>query len=215
MKGLFRNNFFVVYSNAKVFALVMLLIGIFVAAVVSPSLLVGYTLLGMIGFSSNAFAGLGKEYTSRWGRYKLTTPVKRSDIVKSYYISQLLWLLVGIVFAGTVIALSTALHGFPFDRSTDIFTLLVVGSGISLFMGAIFFPLFYLGGEERSEVFLIVSLLGGGGLVMGLSSLFNKVFPHMSVPQLVLSEAVIFACALMAFILSCPLTVAVFKRREF
>ena len=82
-------------------------------------------------------------------------------------------------------------------------------------MGAIFFPLFYLGGEERSEVILIVSLLGGGGLVMGLSSLFNKVFPHMSVPQLVLSEAVIFACALMAFILSCPLTVAVFKRREF
>ncbi len=215
MKGLFKNNLFVVYPNAKVFAIVMLFFGVFTAVVISPSLLIGYVLLGMTGFSANALAGLGKEYASRWSRYKLTTPVKRSDIVKSYYISQILWLLVGTGFAGAAIAFSTALHGFPFDKTTDPFMLFVVGAGISLFMSALFFPLFYLGGEERSEVLLIVSLLGGVGIVMGLSSLFNTVFPHMNVPQLILCGTSILACALLSFLFSCPLAVAVFKRKGF
>lgn len=51
MKGLLKNNYFAVRSNAKAFSVFMLLLGIFVVAVISPSLLMGYALLGMIGFS--------------------------------------------------------------------------------------------------------------------------------------------------------------------
>ena len=50
MKGLLKNNYFAVRSNAKAFSVFMLLLGIFVVAVISPSLLMGYELLGMIGF---------------------------------------------------------------------------------------------------------------------------------------------------------------------
>ena len=150
MKGLLKNNYFAVRSNAKAFSVFMLLLGIFVVAVISPSLLMGYALLGMIGFSLNAIAGLRKESSTKWSKYKLTAPVKRSDIVKSYFISQILWLIVGIAYAGIGVALSIMLHGVTLDRNVDIFMLFVVGIGISLFMGAIFFPLFYLGGEERS-----------------------------------------------------------------
>ena len=57
MKGLLKNNYFAVRSNAKAFSVFMLLLGIFVVAVISPSLLMGYALLGMIGFSLNAIAG--------------------------------------------------------------------------------------------------------------------------------------------------------------
>lgn len=89
MKGLLKNNYFAVRSNAKAFSVFMLLLGIFVVAVISPSLLMGYALLGMIGFSLNAIAGLRKESSTKWSKYKLTAPVKRSDIVKSYFISQI------------------------------------------------------------------------------------------------------------------------------
>ena len=82
----------------------------------------------------------------------------------------LLWLIVGMVFAGIGVALSIMLHGFPFDKDTDVFMLFVIGVGISLFMGAIFFPLFYVGGEERNEVFLVISLLCGIGFVIGLTT---------------------------------------------
>ena len=73
--------------------------------------------------------------------------VKRADIVKSYFINQLIWLFVGMIFAGIGLGLSWLLHGCPFDRSIDAFMVFFTGISISLFAGAIFFPLFYLGGE--------------------------------------------------------------------
>ena len=182
MKGLLKNNYFAVRSNAKAFSVFMLLLGIFVVAVISPSLLMGYALLGMIGFSLNAIAGLRKESSTKWSKYKLTAPVKRSDIVKSYFISQILWLIVGIAYAG---------------------------------IGAIFFPLFYLGGEERNEVFLIISLLCGIGIVMGLSTLINTLFPKMTAPQLICGGIAILACSLLVYVLSYPLTVSIFKKKEY
>ncbi len=107
------------------------------------------------------------------------------------------------------------LHGFPFDRNTDVFMLFVVGIGISLFMGAIFFPLFYLGGEERNEVLLVISVLCGTGLVMGLTSLINTLFPApMTTIQIISGGVMILASALLAFVLSCPLTVYAYHKRE-
>lgn len=218
MKGLLKNNFYAVRSNVKVFAAIMLLLGVFVVAMDNDvqTLINGYMLLGMIGFSINAIASLRKESAGKWSKYKLTAPIKRSDIVKSYFISQLIWLFVGMLFAGVGVSLSILLHGYPFDRNTDILMLFIVGIGISLFMGAIFFPLFYLGGEDRNEVFLVISLLCGIGIIMGLATAVNIFFgPHMTTLQVLSGAAIIFACALLAFMLSYPLTVGIFKKKEF
>lgn len=217
MKGLFINNVYATLSNAKVFSGIMLLVGVFVVIMDNkiPSLIIGYMLLGMVGFSLTAVAGLQKEGATKWSKYKLTAPVKRSDIVKSYFINLLLWLIVGTIFAGTAVILSIILHGFPFDRNTDIFMLFVVGIGVSLFMGAIFFPLFYLGGEERSEVFGGISLLCSIAMLMGLTAFINTLFPDMTTLQLILSGMMILACAGLAFTLSYPLTVGIFKRKEY
>ena len=150
------------------------------------------------------------------GKYKLTAPVKRTDIVKSFFVSQLLWLAVGITFAGMGVALSVALHGYPFDKDTDIFMLFVMGIAVSLFMGAIFFPMYFLGGEERSTVIMIVSLLGGIGIFMGLTTLVNKVYPeNMTARQIVLSGIFMMICSAAAFAASCPVTVGIFRRKEY
>ena len=173
-------------------------------------------LLAMIGFSLISIASLRKESATKWSKYKLTTPVKRSAIVQSYFLSFLLWLIVGMVFAGIGVALSIMLHGFPFDKDTDVFMLFVIGIGISLFMGGIFFPLFFVGGEERNEVFLVISLLCGIGFVMGLATLINTLFPApMTTMQIILGGAIIFACALLIFIISCPVTAYVYLKREY
>lgn len=218
MKGLLKNNFYATLSNVKVFSIVMLLLGAFVVAMdnKTPSLIIGYILLGMIGFSLNSIASLRKESATKWSKYKLTAPVKRSAIVQSYFLSLLLWLIVGMIFAGIGVALSIMLHGFPFDRNTDVFMLFVVGIGISLFMGAIFFPLFYLGGEERNEVILVVSLLCGIGLVAGLTTFINTLFPvPMTTAQIILGGMIILASALLVFIFSYPLTAYLYHKREY
>lgn len=218
MKGLLKNNFYAALLNGKVFSAVMLLGGIFVVAMDNkiPSLIIGYMLFGMIGFPLIAIAGLRKESTTKWSKYKLTAPVKRSDIIKSYFISHLFWLTIGIFFTGIGIMLSILIHGFPFDRNTDIFMLFVVGIGISLFMGAFFFPLYYIGGEERNEVFMVISLLCGIIIIMSLTTLLNTLFPSpMTTFHIILGGMIILISALSAFALSCPLTIHIFRKKEY
>lgn len=216
MKGLLKNNFYAVRSSAKVFSIFMILSGAFVIVVVSQPLLLFYMLSGMIGFSMNAIAGMGKEYISKWGKYKLTTPVKRADIVKSYFINQLIWLIVGIIFAGIGMGLSWLLHGCPFGQSIDALMMFSTGISISLFTGAIYFPLFYLGGEERTGVFLAISLLCAAGITMGITTFANiVVVSDMAVWKILSKAAILLACSLLAFALSYPLTVAVFRRKEY
>lgn len=217
MKGLLKNNFYATLSNVKTFSAVMLLSGIFVVLMDNkiPSLIIGYMLLGMIGFSLNSIASLRKESSGKWSQYKLTAPVKRAVIVQSYFLSLLLWLIVGMIFAGICVVLSIMLHGFPFDRDTDVFMLFVVGIGISLFMGAIFFPLFYLGGEERNEVFLVISLLCSIGIIMGITTIINTLFPTpMAAIQIILAGVIILASAFSVFLVSCPLTIAIYHKKE-
>ena len=218
MKGLLRNNLYAALSNVKIFSVVMFLLGIFVVVMDNkiPSLLIGYMLLGIIGFPLNFIASLRKEGSAKWSEYKLTAPVKRSAIVQSYFLSMLLWLAVGMVFAGAGAALSIMLHGFPFDRNTDVFMLFVAGTGISLFMGAIFFPLFYLGGEEQIEVFLVISLLLSIGIIMGITAFINTLFPaRISTIQIILAGITILVGALFVFIISCPLAVAIYYKKEY
>lgn len=59
MKGLLKNNFYAVRSSAKTFSLFMLLLGAFVAVVVSQQLLLFYMMLGIVGFSINAITSMG------------------------------------------------------------------------------------------------------------------------------------------------------------
>lgn len=214
MKGLLRNNFFAARSNAKVFSGFLLLLGIFVIAVISQPLLFGYVMLGMVGFSVNAITSMKKEFVSKWGKYKLTLPVKRADIVKSYFISQLIWLFVGTLFAGTGVCLSWLLHGCPFDRGVDVISLFVFGISVSLFSGAFFFPLFYLGGEERSEVFLVISLLCAVGINLGIVSLIN-LYLEPGLTAILFGAAVLLICSFSAFIISYPLTVHIYNGKEY
>ncbi len=217
MKGLLKNNFYATLSNIKVFSIIMFLFGVFVVVMDNrvPLLIINYMLLGMVGFSFNSIASLRKESVTKWSKYKLTVPVKRSEIVQSYFLSLFLWLVVGMIFAGIGVAFSVMLHGFPFDRNTDIFMMFVVGMGISLFMGTIFFPLFYLGGEERSELFLVISLFSGIGFIMGSSTCINILFPDMSTIQIILCGVVILISAFLMFVFSCLLTVYIYQKKEY
>lgn len=81
MKGLLKNNFYATLPGAKTLILVMVLVGAFIAAVISQSLLITYIVLGIIGFSEVALGIVKDEFASKWGKYKLTLPVKRAEII--------------------------------------------------------------------------------------------------------------------------------------
>lgn len=214
MKGLLKNNLYATLSNAKIFSGFMLLFGIFSVAVVSQSLQIYYVMIGIVGFSVNAVAVVKNEFTSKWGKFKLTLPVKRAEIIKSIFLNQIIWLLIGTLFGGIEISLSWLLHGCLFDQYIDILTMFALGISMSLFMGAMFFPLLYLGGEERSEVFLVIALLCAIAIDFVLVTVLNDLL-EPGITAILLGAVVMLACSLLAFILSYPLTVSIFKRKEY
>ena len=126
----------------------------------------------------------------------------------------IIWLHVGTLFAGTTIGLSWRLHGCPFDQPIDILTLFALGVSMSLFMGAIFFPLFYLGGAERSDVFLVITILCAFGIDLVIVTVTNELL-EPGITTILLGAAVLLVCSLLAFIISYPLTVGIFKRKEY
>lgn len=207
MRGLVKNNFLAVYTNARIFSVFLLLLGIFSAAVTSISVQMYFVIIGIVGFSVSASAVLHNEQGSKWGKYQLTLPVKRTDIVKSLFFNYVLWMLIGVLFAGLETGASWLLHGYPPEQYLDILGMFALGIGISLFMGTIFFPLFYLGGEEKSTVFLMIALLCAVGINALLSNLLDASFT--------LGVIAILGCSSLAFLLSLPLTVWIFQKKEY
>ncbi len=213
MRGLLKSNFYNSFANSKVFAGFMVLAGVFVTAIDNTiqTLLIGYMQLAIVGFSVSALENTGKEYASKWGRYQLTAPVTRAQIVAGHFISHLGWLAVGAAFGGIAAWASFSIHGFPFDRGMDLFLVFVMGGSISLLAGAAFFPLYYLGGDG----FWIVGLLFGVGASLGLVSLANLIWGEvMSETELMLAGIAILACSALAFGLSYPLTVRIFRGKD-
>lgn len=89
-------------------------------------------------------------------------------------------------------------------------------NNILVFMGAIFFPLFYLFGAERKEVFLFSGILSAIAVTAGLAALLNNLFgPGMTVTQIILSSLVVLICAVMAFGLSYLFTVRIYNKKEY
>ncbi len=217
MKGLLRNNYFATIANAKIFSIVTIMLCALSIVVKSQMLLEAFILLCMIGFSIVSIVGLRKEIASKWNKYKITTPVKRVDIIRGYFLSHILWLIVGMFVAGVGVALSIILRGFLFDKNIDVFNFYVLGIGVSLFMGAFFFPLFFSrGGEERNEAFLAISLLCGIGIIAGLVMLMNTVFPTpMTNTQIIIAGTIIMIIAMLVFTVSCFLTISIYRKRDY
>ena len=203
MKGLFRNNFFAVWINAKVFLIFMLLFAIVVTIIPEQTLQMYFIMIGIVGFSVIAATAIGNEFSLKWGKYKLTLPVKRTDIVRSLFLNQIFWTIVGTLFTGIVTGLSYMIQGFSFDQFSGIFSLFILAVSISFFMGAIFIPMIYLTGEDKIVVLLIISMFCAVGIA---AMLFN-------IP--LFGNAIIITCALMLFAVSYPLTISIFKRKEF
>ena len=127
MKGLFRNNFFAVWINAKVFLIFMLLFAIVVTIIPEQTLQMYFIMIGIVGFSVIAATAIGNEFSLKWGKYKLTLPVKRTDIVRSLFLNQIFWIIVGTLFVGIATGLSYMIHGFSFDQFSGIFRLFILG----------------------------------------------------------------------------------------
>ena len=209
MRGMFRNDLYIACVNVRIFSAFMLLYGIFSVACASLYNQMNFVLIGIVGFSVNSVVAVFHgESTSKWGKYKLTLPVRRRDIVKSVFLSHIFWLFAGVLFTGTGTGLFALFHGYSFEQYREVFLIFALGISAGLLIGAIFIPLFYLGGEDRTIALLTISLL----CAIGIAALLVNVTTNV---DYLLRLAVIFAVSFMAIAVSYWLTLCIFKRKEY
>ena len=206
MKGLLKNNYFATLDNAKAITALMVLLCALGIVMKNQMLLISFTLFCMVGFSLISLVGSLKERGFKWDKYKLSMPVRRAEIVRSYFLSLLLWLVFGMLLAGSGIGLSLVIRGFLFDKPT----------GVSLFAGAIFFPLYCSsGGEERGEALLVISLLLGFGIIAAISSFINVRIPTPLTARGTIAVGImILSAAVCVFVFSYVLTIRIYRRRD-
>lgn len=219
MKGLLKNNLYGVIENIKIVFAFITLLGMALLFTGEASLLNIFSLIVAPVVAVLTISCLRKESSSKWSKYKLTLPVKRKEIVKGQYISHFLISLAGMLTVALFILLTVLIHGnqYFYYGSRDAVTLILLGGILSILIGAIAYPLYYLWGAERTEIILVLSVVLSIAVIMGLSIFVNFFTGSGDVSDTVyyISLSAIMAITVLIFLLSYFLTCQIFKYKEY
>lgn len=213
MKGLFLDNFFKTIGGMKLLLFLVLIVGIAVTITGNDTALRIFVYLSITALSVTAVASMRKDADVKWNKYELTLPVTRKVIIKSKYVSYLFWVLIGTIIAAVFIALAHLFHGNIFFAYgvQDIASLFGLGIGIAILVGALFFPLAYLVGIDKSEVLLVISIIGG----IGLAFLFVWLINQGDIADYYVELGIFDASCVLLFAISYFATNDIYKNREF
>lgn len=163
-------------------------------------------------FVVNIGTSLRADEVSKWSKYEITLPVRRSDLVLAKYISIVILLLAGVLMgavtillariSGQVMAPAILLRGFTF------------GLALSFFSIAVMYPLVLKWGTEKSELILIVSTFAAIGMQLLTAACLSGWTGGMNMRH-PLAEAASAVVAVVAFFVSYFVSVEIHKRKEF
>ena len=210
MKGLLKNNFYGVIENLKIALAFVMLVGVLLLSAFS---LIAPPIIALLMVSC-----VRKESASKWEKYKLTLPVRRKAIIESQYISHTIWSISGVVIVAVFMTLTVFIHGdqYFYYGFRDAITLVLGGGILAILIGAFSYPLYYLWGAEKTEVILIISVIGSIGIVFALTMLVNTFSDgNVSDTLYYISLLVVTAITIITFIFSCVLTKQIFQHCEY
>lgn len=219
MNGLIKNNFYGVLGNMKIVSAFLLLLGTLQVVTGEATILSIFTLMAAPIISILAISSMRKEGASKWTKYKLTLPVRRRHIVKSQYVSHLLCSSAGVVFATIFMALTVLIHGniYFYYGFRDAVTLVLGGWVLSALIGEIAYPLYYLWGEEKTEVILVLSVIGAICIIFGISLGINFLTGNEGVSDAVYYISLILILIITAIAEICfyVFAVRIFESKEY
>ena len=159
-----------------------------------------------------------KETLSKWDKYKISLPVRRNDIVKSYYTIHLCWCIGGMAIVTFFMFLTVIIHGNQYFSYgfRDAVTLILGGGILAIFIGSFFYPLYYFFGVEKIEITAIISLVVSVAVIVGISLLINVfIGGNVSDTTYYISLIVIAIITCFTFVCSYFLSAFIFRAKEF
>jgi len=218
MKGLLKNNFMGVIENVKLLFPLAILFGFIVSVTGNASLLSIYSLSITPIFSILVVLCMRKETLSKWYKYKISLPVKRNNIIQSYYISHLCWCIGGMTIVTFFMLLTVIIHGnqYFYYGFRDAITLILGGGILAIFIGSFFYPLYYFLGVEKIEITAIISLIVSVAIIVGISLLINIfIGGNVSDTTYYISLIVILIITCLTFVCSYLLSAFIYEKKEF
>ena len=215
MRGLLRNNIYSMESNIKMSA------GISLVLMAATWLVKGRVVSMVLAmqifiFIANMGTSLQVDENSRWAKFELTLPVRRSAIIEAKYLSFLFLILLGIIMSiptcvGLVLMgresyLPQIIYGYEFGISLAVITI------------ALIYPLLLKLGAGKSELLLCLGA-AGAVLLMGVVSIAVFIIETFMIknPEPAYSLAgvptVVFGFGLLA--LSFLISRRIYERKEF
>lgn len=215
MKGLLRNHYYKILSGLRILLIFILLAG---ASILlfggGEDLLTAFLCLSVIAFPFISSIAVRKSGGGKWDQYILSLPVRRYEIVKSVFITQLIAILIGSAISMALFLTSFAIHGFMFYRYVDVLLLFSSAIGTSLIMNAIFLPISYLDSSDRIEAVSIISLIIAVAAMTALIAVINIFLEKPSNIQLAVFGVGILILSSAAFVLSYFLTVGIYSKKD-
>ena len=215
MKGLLRNHYYKILSGLRILLIFILLAGALILLFGGgEDLLTAFLCLSVIAFPFISSIAVRKSGGGKWDQYILSLPVRRYEIVKSVFITQLITILIGSAISMALFLTSFAIHGFMFYRYVDVLLLFSSAIGTSLIMNAIFLPISYLDSSDRIEAVSIISLIIAVAAMTALITVINIFLEKPSNMQLAVFGVGILILSYAAFVLSYFLTVGIYSKKD-
>lgn len=215
MKGLLRNHYYKILSGLRILLIFILLAGALILLFGGgEDLLTVFLCLSVIAFPFISSIAVRKSGDGKWDQYILSLPVRRYEIVKSVFITQLITILIGSAISMALFLTSFAIHGFMFYRYVDVLLLFSSAIGTSLIMNAIFLPISYLDSSDRIEAVSIISLIIAVAAMTALITVINIFLEKPSNIQLAVFGVGILILSYAAFVLSYFLTVGIYSKKD-
>ena len=215
MKGLLRNHYYKILSGLRILLIFILLAGALILLFGGgEDLLTAFLCLSVIAFPFISSIAVRKSGGGKWDQYILSLPVRRYEIVKSVFITQLITILIGSAISMVLFLASFAIHGFMFYRYVDVLLLFSSAIGTSLIMNAIFLPISYLDSSDRIEAVSIISLIIAVAAMTALITVINIFLEKPSNMQLAVFGVGILILSYAAFVLSYFLTVGIYSKKD-
>ncbi len=215
MKGLIRNNFYMLGGSLKS-VLITCLVGVIISAVSGIFTSNSIIISGIIGMQLGGFGGLAgtaiqKDSVSRWNRFELTMPLCRTDVIKAKFISYLLYVAIGVVFSLTsILMVYLTSGGINLERVGIGYTF---GLGFALCIPAILTPMVLIFGSDKNETLLFIAIILSIGLFFGYATLIYQLLGNIPNINLILRGSYLALCALI-YLSSFIISLCIYRKKE-
>lgn len=212
MNGLIRNNFYSMGSNLKMAFIMAAVLAFSPLLINNTSFYSMIIAVQMFLFVANTGTALHADEVSKWNKFEMTLPIKRSTIIGAKYITFFVLILCGFLMglctticanlAGQTWSFASALWGYAYG---------LVLSTISI---ALMYPIILRIGTEKNELIFLLSAFAAVGsmgvIALSLSSVTGGINLHHPLVSIVSALA-----AILMFLLSYFISLKIHKKKEF